>query len=78
MGKAEGNLLNHEPIPKKKGGTKRRPPPNVRINLEGDQGYILIKDKTYFASLDELGEIVQGDLYLGHAADIDFDIYPPP
>jgi hypothetical protein len=60
-----------------KNGTKRRPPPDVRINLEGDQYLILTKDKIYYASLDELGEIVQGDLYLGYAADIDFDIYPP-
>jgi hypothetical protein len=46
----------------------------VRINLEGDHYYILTKDKMYYASLDELGEIVRGDLYSGHAADIYFDI----
>jgi hypothetical protein len=33
--------------------------------------------RRYYASLDELGEIVQGDLYLGHAADLELDIYPP-
>jgi hypothetical protein len=67
--------LNHKPTRKKnKGGTKRRPPPDVRINLEGDQYYIFTKDKIYHASLDELGEIVNGDLYLGHAADLELDI----
>jgi hypothetical protein len=56
---------------------RRRPPADVRITAEGGQYYIFTKDKVYHASLDELGEIVQGDLYLGDTADLELDIYPP-
>jgi hypothetical protein len=78
VGKAEGNPSTTKTNPKKiKHGTKRRSPPDVRINLEGDQFFILTKDKIYYASLDELGEIVQGDLYLGHAADMRLRHLPP-
>jgi hypothetical protein len=61
---------------KKPDNIRRHPPLDVRITTEGTQYLMFAKDKVYHASLDELGEIVQGDFYFGHAADLELDIYP--
>jgi hypothetical protein len=63
---------------KKPDNIRRLLPFDVRITAEGTQYFIFAKDKVYYASLDGLGEIVQGDLYLGHAADLELDINLPP
>jgi hypothetical protein len=51
--------------------------PHIEIERLPTRAPQLELEDSHVASLDELGEIVQGDLYLGHVADIDFDIHPP-
>jgi len=65
---------------KNKAHSKRAPRAEVRISLTsstGEHDYILTKDKIYHATLDELGEIVQGNIYLGNLSDLELDTFPP-
>jgi len=50
-----------------KNSSKRPPRADVRVSLTGEHYYIFKKNNIYSASLDELGEIVQGVIYAqGH------------
>eukprot|EP00962_Isochrysis_galbana_P008618 scaffold2403_cov141-Isochrysis_galbana.AAC.4 len=87
LGKREqGILLPIDPAPtafanrvnNNKNNPKRPPRADVRISLTGEHYYIFTKDKIYHASLDELGEIIQGSIYRGNLSDLELDTFPPP
>jgi len=89
LGKREqGILLPIDPAPtafahrvnNNKNSPKRPPRADVRISLTGEHYYIFKKDNIYHASLDELGEITQGDIYRGNISDLelDTDTFPSP
>jgi len=75
-------ILDHSPQNKTKLGAgrrrhKRTKHPDVRISADGENYYIFTKDKILHATLDELGEIIEGDPCLYNLCDLDLDLFPP-
>eukprot|EP00962_Isochrysis_galbana_P043168 scaffold16353_cov159-Isochrysis_galbana.AAC.1 len=86
LGKREqGTLVPIDPAPtafahranSNKNSSKRLPRADVRVSLTGEHYYIFKKNNIYHASLDELGEIIQGAIYRGNISDLELDTFPP-